>query len=313
MYLILYNIFFSLKRIERKKQNERFAIFCKKYYDLFDLYLNVVFVKLITIFKSSRSGITKKKRKQKVVVSLTSFPARIEKVWVTIETIFRQSVKADEVILWLADSQFDGFDSLPESLKSLCNRGLTIRFCDDLRSHKKYYYTFKDYGDDLVILMDDDTFYPKDVIKKLMRLHKKYPDDIISMLSQQVPDDLTILPSDWTYIHTFKPHSNRVQPFTGQGTLYQPNKFDHILFNKELLLKLTPYADDLWVYMIGLISGLRITVEWPRRSFSKIIWGTGESALLNKNTGEGESYNDVQWASLIEYFKDRICLREGNI
>ena len=39
----------------------------------------------------------------KVIVSLTSFPARIDKVYLCINSLLRQSFKADKVILWLAD------------------------------------------------------------------------------------------------------------------------------------------------------------------------------------------------------------------
>ena len=41
-------------------------------------------------------------------------------------------------------------------------RGLTIRFCEDLKAHKKYYYAFKEYPDDIVITVDDDVIYPQE-------------------------------------------------------------------------------------------------------------------------------------------------------
>lgn len=76
-------------------------------------------------------------------MSLTSYPKRINVVWITIETLLQQTVKPDEVILWLADSQFKEIEELPEELKVLQKRGLIIRFCDDLKSHKKYFYTMR--------------------------------------------------------------------------------------------------------------------------------------------------------------------------
>lgn len=85
---------------------------------------------------SDKIGITVKKREQKIIVSLTSFPKRIDTLWITIETLLRQSMKPDEIILWLAEEQFNGIDSLPKALLEQQKRGLTIRFCDDLRSHK---------------------------------------------------------------------------------------------------------------------------------------------------------------------------------
>ena len=302
MYAILYNLFFELKRKERQIHSEKFSRFCRKYYDLFDIYLNVIFRKFITVFGRRKSGVTKKKRKQKVIVSLTSFPMRIETVYVTIETIFRQSVKADEVILWLAESQFDGFDSLPESLKKLCKRGLTIRFCDDIKSHKKYYYVFHEYQNDLVITFDDDMFYPKDTIKKLLQLHRKYPEDVISISSQCIPEDISKLPSVWNSLREQVISSKKAQPFTGAGTLFQPYKYNKVLYNKELIRELAPYADDLWIYIVGYISGINVTTIEKPRCFYPSIWGTDESSLFNLNGVKGKNYNDIQWERLVKYF-----------
>ena len=51
---------------------------------------------------------------------------------------------------------------------------MKIEFKDeDLRSHKKYYYTIKEYPDDIMITVDDDIFYRSDMIAKLMAYHKK--------------------------------------------------------------------------------------------------------------------------------------------
>src|SRR5690606_22827294 len=71
-----------------------------------------------------------------VVVSLTSFPARINTVWLVIESLLRQKVKPDKLILWLSKDQFSSIDVLPKRLKSQILRGLEIRFVEgDLRSH----------------------------------------------------------------------------------------------------------------------------------------------------------------------------------
>ena len=81
-------------------------------------------------------GLNTKKRNETYIVSFTSFPARIEDIWITIETLLRQSFKPDKIILWLAEEQFPD-KKLPESLIKLTERGLSIEYCEDLRSHKK--------------------------------------------------------------------------------------------------------------------------------------------------------------------------------
>ena len=42
----------------------------------------------------------------KIIVSLTSFPPRIKKIWLTIETLLRQKDKPDRIILWLSVDEF---------------------------------------------------------------------------------------------------------------------------------------------------------------------------------------------------------------
>lgn len=123
----------------------------------------------------------KRKEKKRIIISLTSYPKRIGDVWITIETLLRQTVKPDMIILWLADTQFNGIESLPKKLIDLQKSGLTIRFCKDLKSHKKYFYTMQEYPEDLIILVDDDMFYPYDMIEKLLKLHYEYPQDICTM------------------------------------------------------------------------------------------------------------------------------------
>jgi hypothetical protein len=43
---------------------------------------------------------------EKAIASLTSFPARINHTYISIECLLRQSVNPDRIILWLAEDQF---------------------------------------------------------------------------------------------------------------------------------------------------------------------------------------------------------------
>ena len=128
-----------------------------------------------------------KSSRKPVIVSLTSFPARINKVWLTIETILRQMEKPDKVLLWLYKDEFKDKKALPRNLLRLAHRGLEIRFCDEnLRSHLKYYYTMLSYPDANIIVIDDDMLYPPDLIKKLKIFNVKYPEGIICPISMKI-------------------------------------------------------------------------------------------------------------------------------
>ena len=54
-----------------------------------------------------------------MVVSLTTFPLRIGKVHLTIQSILRQSRPADRILLWLSKEEFPEEAQLPANLLRL--------------------------------------------------------------------------------------------------------------------------------------------------------------------------------------------------
>ena len=99
--------------------------------------------------KYYQNGLNKGARSKRLIVSLTSIPSRIDDLWLVIETLFRQSYKPDEIILWLSKDQFE-FAVLPVKLLKQQRRGLQIKFVDgDLKSHKKYIYAIETFPSSL--------------------------------------------------------------------------------------------------------------------------------------------------------------------
>lgn len=305
MYTIIYNLYFFLMRKQkrRKDKGKESSRFGQKLINRIEWFYNVPVRNWYARHSSMRCGINKKRREQKIIVSLTSYPKRIGTIWLTVETLLRQSVKPDKVILWLAESQFAGIESLPEELLRLQKRGLTIRFCEDLRSHKKYFYAMQEYPDSLILLFDDDMLYPYDTIEKLMKLHKKYPDDICTMTAQVMEPDFSSKPSLWRNpkVKERFEHSSDIQVFTGSGSLYPPNVLDDKVFVWELAKQLCPYADDLWLTFMAHRKGTKITAKSPWRAFPITIYGTGEGSLWYVNAEGGQ--NDAQWETMIKYFE----------
>src|SRR6478736_6608940 len=69
-----------------------------------------------------------------LVVSLTSYPIRFRTLHKTIRSLLGQDIRADRVILWLADGDEQ---YLPDDVRELQQLGLEIRNCADFRSYKK--------------------------------------------------------------------------------------------------------------------------------------------------------------------------------
>lgn len=296
MYSLVYRLYFYLKRKQKKKRKSKLE---KKIIDRIEWFYNIPVREWYMRHAFTKKGTNMKSRGKKIIVSLTSYPKRIDTIWLTIETLLHQTVKPDMVILWLAEEQFSGYNALPDTLLKLRERGLTIKFCDDLRSHKKYFYTMQEYSEDIIILVDDDMFYPYDTIEKLIKLHEKYPNDVCTMTAQVMEHNK--LPSEWKNPKLGKKyeHSDKIQIFSGSGSLYPPHSICKEAFDKKAIQSYCPYADDLWLTYMALKNNTKITMQNPWRAFPVTIYGTGDGSLYYINAEAGQ--NDEQWKKIIEW------------
>ncbi|HBQ58064.1 MAG TPA: hypothetical protein DD671_00115, partial [Balneolaceae bacterium] len=101
-----------------------------------------------------------------LIVSLTSYPNRFEHLPLTLLSIIKQSVSPDKIILWIAEQDKS---ALSEEILQFIDRGVDIRFCEDLRSYKKIIPTLKSHPDAFIITADDDLYYNKRWVEGLVR------------------------------------------------------------------------------------------------------------------------------------------------
>ena len=246
------------------------------------------------------------------IVSLTSFPARINKVWLSIETIFHQKVKPDRIILWLFKDEFSGIPSLPKELLTLERRGLEIRFCDkNLMPHKKYFYTMQEFPNANVITVDDDMLYPPNLIEKLIKYHNQYPDSIICTITRQIKAERsTILPyREWSYKKTNSKPDSRNLTMGGGGTLFPPYSLDMNVFDIEALKNFALKADDLWLKIMSLKKQTKVVSiagEYPRLYIP--IIQKQNVRLMDSNIGAGQ--NDKIFENLMKHYQIPISIFE---
>lgn len=300
---VIYKLYFVLKRLMR---NEKFNK-NKLIKFIINIIQDIFNSKLPLYYKKNQDKIFLKRKKSnvKIIASLTTYPKRINTVWITINSIINQSLQPDSIILWLAEEQFPNkYEDLPSSLLQLQSKGLQIRFCEDLKSHKKYYYTLQEYPNDLVVLFDDDMFYPKDTIKKLYKLYQDNSHDVCTITTQLITPSIYTNPSKWQNpsINQKIKHCSKVQIFSGSGTLLKANMLDKTVFDKEAIKSICPYADDLWLTFMIYKHGNKITSLNRWRSFPIGIYGTAADSLYYVNVVDNQ--NDKQWSNLIDYFPD---------
>ena len=245
------------------------------------------------------------KKNVDVIVSLTSFPARIDEVWQVVECMKRQSYKPQKIILWLSKEQFNE-KQIPMSLKNRVDDIFEIRLVEgDIRSHKKYYYVSRDYPNSLVLLIDDDIYYPTDMIESLYNIHQENPLSVICQYGyfmQYVENNKLAPYKRWKQVDCDST-SSALFLGSGGGTLFQPSLLYNDLLNKNLFLKLTPQADDIWLNAMTKLANIPIYMIKPRLILP--IKCKGKSITLSsENVDLGG--NDKQLESVIKYYMNKI-------
>jgi len=312
----LYSIYFALPNFDKldllgKGINYLLGVILKCILDLFmPWYLKRT---------STKAGysLNRELRDETYIVSLTSIPVRIKYIWITIETLMRQSCKPDKIILWLAKEQFPD-KKLPESLTILKTRGLSIEFCEDLRSHKKYFFSMQSFPESNVITVDDDVYYPKCFLEHLVNLHQSFPKAICANRAHKMVFKNGEIKAYRNWKHNFKkisiPSPLLVQVGVG-GVLYPPGSLAKEVFSKEIFQRICLLADDLWLKIMALkIGTLVVTNRFYNKDFVS-VGRTQKEKLVKYNVQSGG--NDKQLRNLLDYYginlKEEITILENQL
>ncbi|MBQ3366881.1 MAG: hypothetical protein IJG43_09410 [Acidaminococcaceae bacterium] len=207
---------------------------------------------------------------KEIIVSMTSYPPRIHSAVLALKTIFKQTKLPDKVILWLAESEFPNkLADLPINLRRLITeKNLQVRWCEeDLKSHKKYFWAFKEYPDALIITVDDDVIYPPRLIESLYQSYLVYPHAVSASRTCFIPisQDGEIPPyKSWPVgIDAFISIPSLQLCATGVGgVLYPTSLFSDVqnLLDIEVIKRTCLYEDDLWLKTMELVAGVPVVV-----------------------------------------------------
>ena len=248
----------------------------------------------ITVYKS-----------KKVIVSVTSYPARIHEAVLAIRTIYRQIKLPDKVILWLGEEKFPNkFEDLPEELLQLVSeKHLEIRWCEDIGPHTKYFYAFREYPDALVVTIDDDILYPPDRIENLYLCYLLFPQavsagraDFVPVSEQEEMPPVTTWPEEvdaWVLQPSMQLYAMGVN-----CVLYPTVLFSQVseLLDKETIRRVCPYADDLWLKAMQAAAGVPVVVSEPDQPLPISTVKSQDTALWHYNCVNGG--NNVQWKQI---------------
>lgn len=227
----------------------------------------------------------------KIIVSLTSIPSRINVLWVTLESLMRQSHLPDRIIIYLAKEEFDG-KTLPKSVLKYTKKGVEIEYCENLKSHKKYYYTMKNYRNDFCITVDDDIVYSENMIENLLRTYSQYPEGIICSRANVIRtlNNDTMSYGRWKSIGLYKDKNVDGKDIfftTGGGTLFPSWLLPDITFDITKMMRLCETTDDIWLNYMARLADIKIYWTGTIDNECLFYWDSQKECLADYNIYEG--------------------------
>lgn len=239
----------------------------------------------------------------KIIVSLTSYPKRINTVFKTIQTMIAQTVQPDEIVLWLAKSQFPNLeDDLPEELTRMVSNKVKIKWTQDIKSYKKLIPALIAYPDDIIITIDDDLLFDEHIIERLLKGYRKYPHCIqchrVTTVNYRDVNNISITPDALkaypvpTYLHKLS---------GGAGCLYPPHSLHPDVLRKDLFMLLAPTSDDIWFWLMGVLNGYKVNLVKNNIAKLKYIPGTQDEALWRIND-RGQNLFFVHLRNILYYY-----------
>lgn len=228
---------------------------------------------------------TKENRDKKVIISLTSYPARLSKIHICINSLLHQKYKPDKILLYLGNDSEEA--DISKQLKKLEKYGLEIRRgYENIRPHKKYFYALQEYPNDIIITVDDDVIYDSRFTESLMCSYSKFPGAVSARrVHRMVKTNNELLPYvDWEFeCNSLLVPSMELMAIGVGGILYPPYCMNSEVLNLDNIKRICLDADDIWLKFMQVMNGT--PVVWVKSKFPHPveISRTQETALYKSN------------------------------
>ncbi len=255
-------------------------------------------------------------RQQKVIVSLTSFPAAIPFAAGAIKSIIAGNVLPDKVVLYLTFSQFED-GKIPIELTTLANKNplFEIRnYDEDIRSYRKLIPALKDFPNDIIVTIDDDVWYHKNMLRDLLHLHKQIPDVILANRAKKIKLNAPYRKwKKYRWYHFLVKRLNfsfkNIQTGVG-GVLYPPNSLHQKMIDSDVFKEIAPTTDDIWFWASAVANGTYI-VPFPFGRYNKPhgLKKPKKLSLKTANFKRGTDLNRAAFEKILEKYpvvKERV-------
>jgi len=256
---------------------------------------------------STRSLVENSNNATVTIISLTTYGDRIHHLHLTLESIARQIIKVDKVILWLDEDEFSE-KNIPQRILNFKTRGLEIKFCHNIKSFKKLIPSSQLYPKANIITIDDDYIYPSDMVEILMKEHEIYPDVILGHRAHYIKftRDGNIAPyNNWEYETQKEISSHRIFITSGGGTLFPANCFKcHPYSDENIFMSICGDADDVWFKAMAILNNIKCKKVSGIRRFTESFIPTNFSEDVGLWVGNVKyNSNDTQIREVFDKFQ----------
>lgn len=229
-------------------------------------------------------GINRTKRQEKIVVSLTSFPARFPYLSPCLKSLIIQTLKPDMIVVYLGSDSNE--DMITEEMRSFEKYGIEFRIdkTKNLMPHKKYFYAMQEYPDSVIVTADDDVIYPRDWLESLYDSYRRYPNAVSARRVHLMKrNEKGLIPYDhWEdQCRKVREPSMCLIATGNSGILYPPHCLCDDAFNVDAINKTCLRADDIWLKCMEVKN--KVPVVWVKN------W---EVSLPDIDTNDNERLSD---------------------
>lgn len=252
-------------------------------------------------FFSNTSNTTDPILNYKVIVSLTSWNTRIYdgSLLATLQSILQQKFNGKiKIVLTLTN---DDKINLPENVKIFLQKNSieVLTATEDIKPHKKYFYTMLKYKQLPIITVDDDVIYDDDLVQSLYDSYKEFPECVSARRVHKMTysSDNKLLPyRQWIYEDKSIYKTPSKQLFaTGCGGILYPENCLNISANDLTQIKLALNADDIFLKKKEQHFNIQIVHARGKRDIAYTLQksSTAEYALCFKNNSRNRCDNDM--------------------
>src|SRR5436190_18361116 len=241
---------------------------------------------------------------QRVIVSLSTVPDRINNLSPTIRSLLNQTRPPDEIVLAIPEFSIREQRRyvVPKYISRL-PRVRVLHCAEDWGPATKFIGAIQDElaagrQDSLIMVVDDDRLYPRDAVETYLYYNEQLPDAALCFRGAAMPSTL-----DWDDAKMIRASELReprpVAVITGCGSyLIQPRFFDESLWNYSAAPQVAFDIDDIWIS--GWLSrrGVKRYVV-PASAMMRSVRRQRRTVSLNKIHGRQKLNNET-----IAFFRD---------